>query len=154
MSKIVNVVLCSDDIVQVQLQNVTKHPQYIAKIFQTMSDFDVNIDMICQVMLDNSVAIDFTLHDYDQAKLDCALTKVKEENHGLRVHLTRKYSKLYVEGPGMVNEAGVASLLFSILGKNDIHFYQVTTSDISISCLIDKKNSAIAKQKIEEAFGL
>ncbi len=154
MNKIVNVVTCSNDIVQVTLENVTKHPKYIANIFNILSDNDVNIDMISQVVLKDHAVINFTLHDYDQVKLDNALEIIKEKNQGIFMHLTRKYSKLYVEGPGMVNEAGVASLLFSILGKYNVHFYQITTSDVSISCLIDNEYSSLAVEKIKEAFGL
>ena len=54
----------------------------------------------------------------------------------------------------MRNAVGVAAGLFEILENKNIPFMQVTTSEISISFIIETKNSPLAVQTICEAYGL
>ena len=49
---------------------------------------------------------------------------------------------------------GAAAKVFTILGENNIHFYQVTTSKRTISFIVDKKDKDLAMKKLDEAFGL
>lgn len=49
---------------------------------------------------------------------------------------------------------GAAAKVFTILGKNNIHFYQVTTSKRTISFIVDKKDKNLAIDKLNESFDL
>ena len=50
-------------------------------------------------------------------------------------------AKVSIVGSGMRDVSGVAARAFRLLGKNSINFYQVTTSEISISYAVDKENA-------------
>ena len=154
MEKAVSSVNYLDDIIQVKLLNVTKHPVYIAKIFETISNQGVNIDMISQVMLEDSVQIEFTCDKKDQNNLNEAIALVKEMNDQIEIYENRLVSKVWVKGKLMKEETGVAAKVFKILGDNDIPFYQVTTSMTSLSLVIDKDKRALAISKINEAYSL
>jgi aspartate kinase len=54
----------------------------------------------------------------------------------------------------MISHSGVAGKLFEIFGEKDIKFYQVTTSEISISFTMDKDRKAAAVEAISEAFNI
>jgi len=54
----------------------------------------------------------------------------------------------------MKSHHGVAAKMFSILADNDINIEMISTSDISISCIIKKKRAETAVKQLHEAFGL
>lgn len=154
MEKVISSLNYEDDIIQVKLQNVTKHPVYIAKIFEIISDQGVNIDMISQVILEDQVQIEFTLDSKDQNKLNQAIEIIKKQYTQIQIYQNKKISKICVRGKGMENAVGVAAKMFCLLGENGIAFYQVTTSNTSISCIIDKDKRQLAISKIKEAYCL
>lgn len=154
MEKAISLVEYEDDIIQVKLQKVTKHPLYIARIFETISKEEVNIDMISQVTLEDDVQIEFTCDAKDQVKLNNAIEKLKQQNQQIEIYQNKMVSKISVEGKGMEETIGVAASVFALFGKYAIPFYQVTTSSTSISYIIDKDKRELAVTKIKEAYSL
>lgn len=154
MEKAISAVSYQDDIIQVKLQKVTKHPVFIAKIFETISQEGVNIDMISQVMLEEDVQIEFTCSVSQQGVLNAAIEKLKQEHETLEIYQNKMVSKVWVEGKGMEEAVGVAANMFSLLGKNSIPFYQVTTSNTSISYIIDKEKRSLAVEKIKQEYNI
>lgn len=152
MEKAISAVQYDDEIIQVRLQKVTKHPVYIAKIFEIISKQGVNIDMISQVMLEEDVQIEFTCGSNDQQALNTAIEKLKETNEQMEIYQNKMVSKVSVEGKGMEQAIGVAAAIFSLFGANNIPFYQVTTSSTSISYIIDKDKRGLAVDTIKAAY--
>jgi aspartate kinase len=66
----------------------------------------------------------------------------------------KNVAKLMVEGSGMKDEVGVASKIFSILGRNQFPLLQVTTSDTTISYVLEKKDVYKAVDLIKKEFNL
>ncbi|MCD7839832.1 MAG: ACT domain-containing protein [Erysipelotrichaceae bacterium] len=143
-----------DKIIQVKLLNVEKNSLFVADIFKDISKNDVNIDMISEVMLDDEMRIDFTCSQSDQDKLNKALEDVKEDHPRIMVYQNRNVAKVKVQGEGMANEVGVAASIFDILGKHQIPILQITTSEISISCVIPDNFMNLAIKEIKEAYHL
>jgi len=141
-----------DHIIQVTLENVEKNPVFVADIFSAISDAGVNIDMISSVILEDEMRIDFTCDDTDQKKLNVAIENLKYRHPRIVVKSSKNVGKLVVEGASMKEEVGVASEIFNILGNNLIPFSQVTTSEVSISYVIEKNYLELAVQKIKEAI--
>ena len=142
MEKIVEVVSYEENIIQLKLTNVPKHPMLIAKIFTILSECNVNIDMISQVMIEDAMQIEITLDEKYQKNLNEAIAT------------NRKYFKIAVGGKLIETTPGAAARVFTVLGENNIHFYQVTTSKRTISFIIDKNFKDLAITKINEEFGL
>ncbi|MCD7950664.1 MAG: ACT domain-containing protein [Erysipelotrichaceae bacterium] len=143
-----------DKIIQVKLLNVEKNSLFVADIFKDISKNDVNIDMISEVMLDDEMRIDFTCSQNDQDKLNKAIEDVKEDHPRIMVYQNRNVAKIKVQGEGMANEVGVAANIFDILGKHQIPILQITTSEISISCVIPDDLMELAIKEIKEAYHL
>lgn len=151
---VITLVESNKEIIQVKLMNVEKNSLFMSKIFEIISGEGVNIDMISQVMLEDEMRIDFTCSEKDQHLLNKALEKVKEKHPRIMVYQMKNVAKLMVEGHEMKNEVGVASLIFSILGKNQFPLLQVTTSDTSISYVLEKKDIDKAVELIKKEFHL
>ena len=154
MEKIFEAVSYEENIIQLKLTNVPKHPMIIAKIFTILSECDVNIDMISQVMIEDAMQIEITLDEKYQKSLNEAIMCLKEEVKQLEIATNRKYFKIAVGGKLIEVTPGAAAKVFTILGENNIHFYQVTTSKRTISFIVDKKDKDLAMKKLDETFGL
>lgn len=133
---------------------IPKHPMIIAKIFTILSNCDVNIDMISQVMIEDAMQIEITLDEKYQKNLNEAIMCLKKEVKQLEIATNRKYFKIAVGGKLIEVTPGAAAKVFTILGENNIHFYQVTTSKRTISFIVDKKDKDLAMKKLDETFGL
>ena len=152
MEKIVEVVSYEENIIQLKLTNVPKHPMLIAKIFTILSECNVNIDMISQVMIEDAMQIEITLDQEFQLKLNQAIMKLKDEFKQIQIYQIRKYAKVAVGGKLVETTPGLAAEVFDVLGQANIHFYQITTSKRTISLVIDKKNLDQAIQLLKERF--
>lgn len=144
----------NNQIIQVKLLNVEKNSLFVGDIFKEISKMSVNIDMISQVMLEDEMRIDFTCNQEDQEKLNIALENVKKLHPRIMIYQNRNVAKIMVEGEGMKDEVGVAAQIFEVLGKQQIPFMQVTTSEISISYVIPKELLDLAVSKIKETYQL
>lgn len=154
MENVVTKVEVNDQIIQVKLLNVEKNSLYVSDIFKRISSHGVNIDMISQVMLEDEVRIDFTCDKASQSQLNTALEDVKKGHPRIMIYQNCHVGKIMVEGEGMKDAVGVASRIFDIFGKKQIPMYQVTTSDTSISYVIDKEYLNIVQDEIKQIYNL
>ena len=144
----------NDQIIQVKLLNVEKNSLFVGSIFQEISKNGVNIDMISQVMLEDEMRIDFTCDQKDQEKLNEAIENIKQKHPRIMVYQSRNVAKVMVEGEKMKDEIGVAAHIFEILGKYQVLLLQITTSEISISCVIPSEFMELAVNEIKKAYQL
>ena len=98
MEKIVEVVSYEENIIQLKLTNVPKHPMLIAKIFTILSECNVNIDMISQVMIEDAMQIEITLDEKYKKNLNEVILCLKKEFEQLEIATHRKYYKIAVGG--------------------------------------------------------
>ena len=152
MNDIIEAISCEKEIIQLKLLNVPKHPMLIAKIFTILSECNVNIDMISQVMIEDAMQIEITLDQEFQLKLNQAIMKLKDEFKQIQIYQIRKYAKVAVGGKLVETTPGLAAEVFDVLGQANIHFYQITTSKRTISLVIDKENLDQAIQLLKERF--
>ena len=117
MEKIIEAVSYEENIIQLKLTNVPKHPMIIAKIFTILSNCD-----------EDAMQIEITLDEKYQKNLNEAIMCLKKEVKQLEIATNRKYFKIAVGGKLIEVTPGAAAKVFTILGENNIHFYQVTTS--------------------------
>lgn len=152
--KSVTQVECNNQIIQVKLLNVEKNSYFVGDIFKEISQMNVNIDMISQVMLEDEMRIDFTCDLKDQDKLNEALEVIKKNHPRIMIYQNRKVAKIMVEGEKMRDEVGVAAAIFEALGKHQIPLLQVTTSEISISYVIPTEFMDLAVTEIKNIYEL
>lgn len=144
----------SDDCSIYSLRGMENDGVAVAKLFQLLADLHINVDMISkQIYGDNKCTISFSCTDEQAADLDRAI-----ENHEIlseiAVEKQPNLSILSLVGVGMATATGVASKVFSILAKEGIMYYQITTSEISISVTVNRDDKIKAVIALCEAFGL
>lgn len=126
----------------------------LKKLFELLEQEEVNIDMISQIVNMEGLQISFTMKDTDTNQINKIFTILQSEYPPLNFIIQEDYVKVSVIGSGMRDMSGVASKVFMTLLDNRIPFYQVTTSEISISYVVDQQNGRQAVEQLCSVFEL
>ena len=108
--------------------------------------------MINQNIIDGKVAFSFSCSDEQALELEQQLKQSEAPAPALQIR--RDLTQLSLVGVGMATHTGVAVRVFQTLARCQIPYYQITTSEISISFTIDKENKEKAVQALAEEFNL
>jgi aspartate kinase len=139
--------------VKVTIQGVPDKPGVAAKIFNTISDNNVVVDMIIQNIGEGGLTdMSFTVPTTDSKKILEVMNKVVAEIGAKSVNIKEDISKISIVGVGMRSHSGVAAKMFSALAKEGINIMMISTSEIKISCVIDAKYTELAVRVLHEAF--
>ncbi|HSI35795.1 MAG: aspartate kinase [Phycisphaerae bacterium] len=144
------------DLTRVTIKAVPDHPGVAAKIFGDIATANVVVDDIIQnVFEDGTANISFTVEHGDLADLKSVVDRiVKELGAGSKAIYHGDLAKVSVVGVGMRTHTGVAQRMFKALADAKINIQNISTSEIKISCIIDKEQGATALQVVHDAFEL
>lgn len=113
------------------------------------------VDMISQTAPYNSfVNVSFSTYESSKHQVKEIVHNLKKDYPTLDYLIDASVIKLSVVGIGMLSQSGVAADLFRLFSDNNIDFYQVTTSEISISYTIDANDKDRAVEIIAQHFNL
>jgi aspartate kinase len=143
------------DEAKITLLKVPDRPGVAAAIFGPLADAGVNVDMIVQ---------NISAEGMTDMTFSCPTDEVIRARKALEgAHGTLRYADLVVDdevakvsvvGIGMRSHSGVAQKMFSALAAEGINIKVITTSEIKVSVLIDRKYMELAVQALHKAFGL
>ncbi len=141
-----------DDILMVTVSHILYNLDHVATLFEKLAIENVNVDMISQTApVDGYINVSFTAPKDDLFIIE----KVMGDLEGkVEISIEDEITKISVVGIGMRNQSGVSGRLFRILADNGISFRQVTTSEISISYTIDKKDKEKAVRALSNELNL
>jgi aspartate kinase len=135
--------------------NVPDRPGVAARIFQELSSAGVNVDMIVQnVSHLRQTDISFTVNKTDLPRAIKLTSMVAKNIQAGDVLQDEEIARVSIVGVGMKSHPGVAATMFDALAKNKINIEMISTSDISISCIIKRKFTETAVRALHEKFGL
>ncbi len=138
---------------KVTVQGVPDKPGVAARIFNTISDNNVVVDMIIQNIGEGGLTdMSFTVPKTDAKKIMEVRKKVVAEIGAKNVNIKEDIAKISIVGVGMRSHSGVAAKMFSTLAKEGINIMMISTSEIKISCVIDAKYTELAVRVLHEAF--
>jgi len=143
----------SDKEVQFTVVKVPDQPGIAAKIFKALGDAHIAVDMIVQTVSVNGYTdMSFTVPENDAPLAKEIVEKVAKEIGAEKVLMDSNVAKISIVGLGMRSAYGVAGKMFEILAKHNINIKAISTSEIRISCLIDRKYTELAVRALHEAF--
>lgn len=142
----------SDDSLMVTISQIPDQIEHIAMIFEKLAQENVNVDMISQTApLSGVISLSFTAPKDDLFIIEKIMS---EFNEGFEVSIEQEMTKISVVGIGMRNQSGVSGRLFRLLANHDIKVKQVTTSEISISYMIETKYKETAVSVLSKELNL
>ncbi|MFA5145137.1 MAG: aspartate kinase [Candidatus Omnitrophota bacterium] len=140
---------------KITICDVPDRPGVAATIFQELAGAGINIDMIVQnVSHLRQTDISFTVAKSEALKTTRLTKKVATRIKAGEVLEDGDIARISVVGVGMRAHSGVAATMFGTLAKNKINIEMISTSDISISCIIKNKYVEAAVKALHEKFGL
>jgi aspartate kinase len=140
---------------KITVQDVPDKPGLAARLFETISNQSIIVDMIVQnVGQDGLTDISFTVPRSDARKAERLATTVATEIGAGEVRIKDDIVKISIVGVGMRSHSGVAAQMFSALAREGINILMISTSEIKISCLIDEKYSDLSIKSLHAEFQL
>ena len=136
------------DVAVITILNVPDEPGTSFKIFGLLAQKNINVDIILQSTgRDGKKDISFTCA---QGEAETALRVLKDSAHYTDVSVDTTCAKVSIVGAGMQSHSGVASKMFEALSNNNINIKMISTSEIKISCIIDRDDADKAVSAIHE----
>ncbi|MDD5432031.1 MAG: ACT domain-containing protein, partial [Candidatus Omnitrophica bacterium] len=140
---------------KITICDVPDKPGAAAKIYKELADNGVSVDMIVQnVSHLRQTDISFTINKADSAKTLKIAKRLASEIGAGDVLQDEDIARISIVGVGMKSHSGVAAAMFDTLAKDKANIEMISTSDISISCIIKKKFAETAVRALHEEFGL
>ena len=141
------------NIARLALVGLPDKPGTAFRIFSTLARHKINVDIILQSIGRNDTKdIRFTVTHSDMDKAREAMEKMKDALGFDHIDVTDDIAKVSIVGAGMINNPGVASLMFEALFNAGINIHMISTSEIKVSVLVDKSDADNAVQGIHDRF--
>src|SRR5205823_9697431 len=152
---VVSAVVHDSSEAKVTIAGVPDKPGIAAKVFRSLADADVNVDMIVQNVSDHGVTdISFTA---PREHLDSArrvMSELRDDIGATGVTTDETIARVSLVGAGMKSNPGVAATMFEILAAAGINIEMISTSAIRISCVVREADVEAAVQALHAAFEL
>lgn len=143
------------DIARVAVMRIEDRPGMAFKLFSLLAKEKISVDVILQsIGREETKDISFTVKKSDLKKTLDIINANLGAIGAKEVKYSEKYAKISIVGAGMVNNPGVASMMFEALYDEDINIHMITTSEIKISVLVDIADADRAVNAVHDKFKL
>ena len=154
-NKIITGITSTQNDAKVTLVGIKDKPGIAAAIFKPLSENSINVDMVVQNISANGKETDltFTIKSEDLSKTKKIINENKKINFK-DLLFDKNVSKVSIVGVGMITTPGVTYRMFQALYKQKINIQVISTSEIKISVIIDKKNIKKSISALHKEFKL
>ncbi len=139
---------------RITLSSIEDKPGIAAKIFGPLAKAGLNVDMIVQSSTETGttdLTFSCSADEVEQAKEAIAKEKTLVYKN---IIVNNEVAKVSIVGIGMKTHAGVAQKMFETLSEENINIHVISTSEIKVSVLIERKYLELAVRSLHDAFEL
>ncbi len=148
-------ITCNKGEAKVTICSVPDKPGIAAKIFGEISKSGINVDTIVQnVPHDRLSDISFTVPKTDLNETIKVATVIGKKIGAGEILEDRNIARVSLVGSGMRSHSGIAARMFKTLADNAINIEMISTSEISVSCIIQQDLADKAVRSLHKAFKL
>lgn len=143
--------------VRIVFCDVPDIPGHAAKLFGTLAKENISVDMIIQSYarnVKNTNDIAFTIDKADLEKTQNVLDKIRKDLNAGETHIDENIAKVSIVGAGMVDRPGIAATMFETIASLGINIKMISTSEIKISCLVEKADAERSIRALHTVFDL
>ena len=142
-----------DKVARVSIIGVPDRPGLAFKVFSKLSANNINVDIILQSIGRNGTKdISFTVSQDNLAATMEILTPYVDLLGATSAVFDENVAKVSIVGAGMETHPGVAATMFEALYDANINIQMISTSEIKISVLIDRKDADKAVVTVHNKF--
>jgi len=140
---------------KVTVVGVPDQPGIAAKLFGSIAEAAINVDMIIQNVGQESLTdISFTVPREDLTRAISLVRDLAKVVGARTVEVNDTIAKVSLVGVGMRSHSGVAAKMFATLSRDGINIMMISTSEIKISCVVEEKYMELAVRALHQEFGL
>ncbi|MDJ0681653.1 MAG: aspartate kinase [Xenococcaceae cyanobacterium MO_167.B52] len=147
---------------KVALLRIPDRPGVAASLFGSIAREAVDIDLIIQSVHEfNTNDIAFTVAEDALKQAEAvseaiapSLRSQPTATEEAEVMVDRQIAKIAISGAGMIGRPGIAAKMFQTLADGGINIQMISTSEVKVSCVIDKKDCDRAAQVLCQAFDI
>ncbi|QJW47300.1 aspartate kinase [bacterium BFN5] len=144
-----------NDVAKIAVLGVPNRPGIAYSIFSALADANIDVDMIVQSVRNsetNVIDMVFTVASTDLSQAKVIVEKTAEQLEAMGVLVEEDVAKVSVVGAGMFGSPGIAAAMFGALSEAEVNIEVISTSEISISCLIKESQVKEAVNAIHAKF--
>ena len=144
-----------DKVAKIAVLGVPNNPGIAHSIFSALAEASVDVDMIVQSIRNiekNVTDMVFTVASDDLSQAKKIVDEVADKLNAIAVLIEEDVAKVSIVGAGMLGNPGIAARMFGALSKAGINIDVISTSEISISCLIKGSQLKEAVNAIHDEF--
>ena len=145
---------------QIAIRQVPDKPGMAAQVFVALAEEGISVDTIIQSqrcrIVDGLATRDiaFTVAQADAAAAQSLLNSLAVPLGWGEVTVNTEVAKVSIVGAGMIGQPGVAAQFFAALAAEGINIQMIATSEIKISCVVEREMGVKALKVVHQAFGL
>ena len=140
---------------KIDLVGIDNKPGNAAKIFHHLAAAKVVVNDIVQTEINTEKAnLSFMIGIDDLSAAKEAVEGIRDELNCQSIFVRDDIAEISAVGVGMRSHFGVADAMFGALAKAKVNIDSITTSEIRISCVVDKKQGEEALRAVSAAFEL
>ena len=154
-SFIIRGVTHDEHVSKITVLGVSNVPGIVYRIFSALADSNIDVDMIVQSVRSaesNVTDVVFTVATIDAEQARQVVEDIAEEIKATAVAIDNDVAKISIVGAGMLGNPGIAARMFGALSHAEINIEIISTSEISISCLIKGGSVKDAVNMIHDEF--
>ena len=144
-----------DNVAKIAILGVPNNPGIAHNIFSALADKAIGVDMIVQSIRNiekNVTDMVFTIASDDLSQAKPIIDEVADKLNAIAVLIEEDVAKVSIVGAGMLGNPGIAARMFGALAKANVNMDAISTSEISISCLIKGDQLKAAANAIHKEF--
>ncbi|MRR16894.1 MAG: aspartate kinase [Deltaproteobacteria bacterium] len=143
------------DQAKITVVHIPDKPGIAANLFTPLSERNISVDMIIQNASSQGYTdLTFTVSKKDMKEAQKIVEATAKEIGAKKVEVDDDVAKISIIGVGMVSHSGVAAKMFKTMADEGINIMMISTSEIKISCVIQRKYTELAVTVLHDAFHL
>lgn len=151
--KLIQNITLTENVTLITLHNSPSDIAFVSKVFETIAESGIIVDMISQVApIGSTTSLSFTISDDDLGKALEIIPRLRESCQSIKPVVSSGNVKIAVYGEDMRSATGVASKVFSVAAKLSADIRIVTTSEVDISLLLTSPHAKNVFDGITKEF--
>ncbi len=143
------------DVAKITIMSIPDRPGIAYQIFHALAESNINVDIIVQNVSDQGVTdLSFTISLADLDKTEDTLKQIIHNIGAKDMKSSIDLAKVSIVGNGIRSHPGYADKMFGALAKEGINIVSISTSEIRITCLVDKSEAHKAVETLHNVFHL
>ena len=144
-----------NDVAKITILRVPDRPGVAANIFEPLANVGISVDTIVQNASEaNTTDLTFTVHRSDLRKAEAAMPEICNLVGASGYSANAELGKVSIVGVGIQSAPGYAARMFRALFDAGINIEMISTSEIRLTCIVDRARVADAVRALHSAFEL